>query len=84
MSAIASQITNVSIIYSTFVQAQIKKNTKAPRNWPLWGEFTGDFPHKEPVTRKIFPFDDFVMFCPCTVLYCKYFISLMKSTIVLM
>ena len=25
-----------------FIQAQIKENTKAPRHWPLCGEFTGD------------------------------------------
>ena len=25
-----------------FVQAQIKENIKAPRHYPLWGEFTGD------------------------------------------
>ena len=25
-----------------FIQAQIKVNIKAPRHWPLWGEFTGD------------------------------------------
>ena len=25
-----------------FIQAQIKENIKAPRLWPLWGEFTGD------------------------------------------
>ena len=25
-----------------FVQTQIKENIKAPRHWPLWGEFTGD------------------------------------------
>ena len=24
-----------------FFQAQIKKTIKAPRHWPLWGEFTG-------------------------------------------
>ena len=24
------------------IQAQIKENIKAPRHWPLWGEFTGD------------------------------------------
>ena len=23
-------------------KAQIKENMKAPRYWPLWGEFTGD------------------------------------------
>ena len=25
-----------------FIQAQIKESIKAPRHWPLWGEFTGD------------------------------------------
>ena len=24
-----------------FIQTQIKENIKAPRHWPLWGEFTG-------------------------------------------
>ena len=32
--------------------AQIKESTKAPRHWPLWGEFTGD---KGPGTRKMLP-----------------------------
>ena len=47
-----------------FVQAQIKENIKAPRHWPLWGEFTG---HrwirlsKGQWTRKMFPFDDVIM-----------------------
>ena len=27
-----------------FIQAQIKENIKAPRHWPLCGEFTGEFP----------------------------------------
>ena len=34
-------IIGVSMVYSA-VQAQIKENLKAPRPWPLWGEFTGD------------------------------------------
>ena len=25
----------------SFIQAHIKENIKAPRHWPLWGEFTG-------------------------------------------
>ena len=25
-----------------FIRAQIKENIKAPRHWPLCGEFTGD------------------------------------------
>ena len=47
-----------------FFHAQIKENFKAPRHRPLWGEFIGDRripPHKGPVTRKIFPFDDVII-----------------------
>ena len=42
------------------VQALIKENITAPRHWPLCGEFIGD-PHKRPVMRKMFPFDDVIM-----------------------
>ena len=42
MSTMVSLITGVSIVLP-FVQAQIKDNIKAPRHWPLWGEFTGDW-----------------------------------------
>ena len=42
MGAVASQITRLTIVHSTFIQAQINENIKAPRHWTLWGEFTGD------------------------------------------
>ena len=42
MGDMATQITSLTIIYLTVFQAQIKENIKAPRHWPLWGEFTGD------------------------------------------
>ena len=58
MSSIASQITCVSIVFvQSFVQAQIKENTKAPRHWPLWGESIGHrwiSPLKGAVLRKMF------------------------------
>ena len=38
MSAMASQITSLTIVYSR----SKKENIRAPRHWPLWGEFTGD------------------------------------------
>ena len=41
MGAMASQITSLTIVYSTVYQAQIKENFKAPRHWPLCEEFTG-------------------------------------------
>ena len=42
MSALASQITSLKIVYSTVCSGADKKNIKAPRHWPLWEEFTGD------------------------------------------
>ena len=64
MGAIASQPTGVSIFAQPFVKAQIKENIKAQRHWPMWGEppATDGFPHKGTVTRKMFPFDDVIMF----------------------
>ena len=42
MGMIASQITGIWLFTQAVIQAQIKENIKAARNWPLWGEFTGD------------------------------------------
>ena len=46
MGTMASQITSLTIVYPTVIQAQIKENIKAPRHWPLCGEVTGtgEFP----------------------------------------
>ena len=45
MTMIASQITSLTVVNS-FIQTQMKENIKAPRHWPLSGEFTGtgEFP----------------------------------------
>ena len=48
-----------------FIQAQIKENIKAPRHWPLCGEFTGigEFPAQMASNSlKMFPFDGVFMF----------------------
>ena len=48
-----------------FIRVQSKENIKAPRHWPLRGEFTGargNSPHKRPVTRKMLPFDDVIIY----------------------
>ena len=42
MSVMTSQISVSRLLTQPFIQAQIKENTKAPRHWPLWGEFTDD------------------------------------------
>ena len=58
MSAMASEITSLTIVYSTVYSGAEKENIKALCHWLLWGEFTG---HKVPVTRKMFPFGDVIM-----------------------
>ena len=40
MSAMASQITSLTIVYLVVYPGRDEK-IKAPRHWPLWGEFTG-------------------------------------------
>ena len=64
MSEIASQITSLTIVYSTVHLGadQSKHQSSASlafvweiHRWPV------NFPHKWPVTRKKFPFDDVIM-----------------------
>ena len=66
MSEIASQITSLTIVYLTVLSGadQSKHQSSASlafvleiHRWPV------NFPHKWPVTRKIFPFDDVIMLC---------------------
>ena len=44
MSTMASHTTSLTSVHSTVYSGGdiYKKNIKAPRHWPLWGEFTGD------------------------------------------
>ena len=64
MSAMASQITSVTIVYITVHSGADKKKNKSSASrafvrgihrWPV------NSPHKRPVTRKMFPFDDGIM-----------------------
>ena len=64
ISAKASQITRLTNVCSTVYSAQIKENIKALRHWPLWG-WPVNSPHKWPVTRKMFSFDDVTMRWEC-------------------
>ena len=48
----------------TFVQTQFIENIKAPRHWPFCEgihRWLVDSPHKWPVTRKMFTFDEIIM-----------------------
>ena len=64
MSAMTSQITSLTIVYSTVYSGadQRKHQSSASlafvrgiHRWPV------NSPHKGPVTRKLFPFDDVIM-----------------------
>ena len=60
MNVMASQTTGVSIVYSTVCSGVDKKHIKAPRHWPLWGEFTGDgeFPAQRASNAENVSIDD--------------------------
>ena len=71
MSVMASQITGVSFVYSTVCSGAVQRETSKLRlafvggihRWPV------NSPHKWPVTRKMFPFDDVIMQNLCLALY---------------
>ena len=65
MSAIASQITSLTIVYSTvYPDVDQSKHQSSASLAFVWGIHRGpvNSPHKWPVTRKMFPFDDVIMF----------------------
>ena len=64
MSTIASQITSLAIVYSiVYSDAGQRKHQSSASLAFVWGIHRGpvNSPHKWPVTRKIFPFDDVIM-----------------------
>ena len=64
MGAIASQITSLTIVYSTvYSDADQRKHHSSASLAFVWGIHRGpvNSPHKWPVTRKMFPFDDVIM-----------------------
>ena len=64
MGAIASQITSLTIVYSTvYSGADQSKHRNSASLAFVWGIHRGpvNSPHKWPVTRKMFPFDDVIM-----------------------
>ena len=66
MGKIASQITNITIVYSSLFGRRSTKMSKLRVTGLCAGNSpgTGESPGKRPVTRKMFPFDDVIMrFC---------------------
>ena len=80
MSAIASQITSLTIVYSiVYSDADQRKHQSSASLAFVWGihRWPVNSPHKWPVTRKMFPFDDVIMF----LLFHHDMLSLTKSSI---
>ena len=64
MGAMATQITSLTIVYSTvYSGAHQRKHQSSASLAFVRGIHQGpvNSPHKEPVTRKIFPFDDVIL-----------------------
>ena len=72
MGAIASQITSLTIVYSTvYSGADQNKHQSSASLAFVWGNHRGpvNSPHKWPVTRKMFPFDDVIMWCKKVIMW---------------
>ena len=64
MAPMASQITNLTVVYSiVYSDANQRKHQNSASLAFVWGIHRGtvNSPHKWPVTRKMFPFDDVIM-----------------------
>ena len=86
MGAIASQTTSRSIVYSTVnSDADQRKHQSSASLAFVWGIHRGpvNSPHKGPVTRKMFPFDDVIMRLKNTPLILQYrvMVILLKNII---
>ena len=65
MGGMASLITSLTILYSTVYSiADQRKDQSSASLAFVWGIHRGpvNSPHKWPVTRKMFPFDDIIMY----------------------
>ena len=65
MDSIASQITSLTIVYSSVYSGADQRKYQSPASLAFvrgihWRPMNS--PHKWPVTRKMFPFDDVIMF----------------------
>ena len=64
MGAMASQISSLTIVYSTVYSGADQRKYQSSASLPFVREihrWPVNSPHKGPVTRKMFPFDDVVM-----------------------
>ena len=75
MGAIASQITSLTIVYSiVYSDADQRKQQSSASQAFVRGIHRGpvNSPHKWPVTGKMFPFDDVIMYLLVVILLACY------------
>ena len=83
MGAIASQITSLTIAYSTvYSDADQRKHQSSASLAFVRGLHRGpvNSPHKWPVTRKMFPFDDVIMLWSCIIKYAHILLWFREAT----
>ena len=70
MSAMTSQITNLTIVYSSVYSGAHQRQHQSYASLAfVWGihRWPVNSPHKGPVTRKMFPFNDVIMIWKCRI-----------------
>ena len=68
ISAMASEITSLTIVYSTVYAGEDQRRHQSSASLAsVRGPVNS--PHKGPVTRKMFPFDDVIMYSCCSSAY---------------
>ena len=65
MGTIASQITSLTTVYSTVYSGADQRKHQSSTSL-AFVRSPVNFPHKWPVTWKMFPFDDVIMLPPCS------------------
>ena len=60
MNAVATQITSLAIVYS-YIQGSDQRKHQSSASLAFVGKWPVNSPHKGPVTRKKFPFDDVIV-----------------------
>ena len=77
MSTMASQITSLMIVYSSIYWGTDQRKHQSSASLAfVWGIHWGpvNSPHKWPVTRKMFPLDDVIMYAWIFLLVCSGFV----------
>ena len=72
MTMLASQITSLAVVYSIVYSGVNQRKHQSSASLAFVREIHRgpvNFPHKWPVTRKMFPFDDVIMWFSCHVIY---------------